>query len=96
MTGWQRPPAWTAELIGRFPGWECWKGTSGLLYARRCGTSGPPVRGEDPAGLADSIIAAERSDSFVKHSAKRSTDPVTADRVASPPPVTAKHETTPS
>jgi hypothetical protein len=33
---------WLRELLGRFPGWECWAGISGLLYARRRNTS-PPV-----------------------------------------------------
>ena len=31
-----------AALRGRFPGWEAWRGVSGLLYARRLRTS-PPV-----------------------------------------------------
>ena len=29
-------------LRGRFPGWQAWRGVSGLLYARRLRTS-PPV-----------------------------------------------------
>lgn len=31
-----------APLYGKFPGWECWRGISGLLYARRRRSS-PPV-----------------------------------------------------
>jgi hypothetical protein len=31
-----------AEVRGQFPGWECWRGLSGLLYVRRR-MSSPPV-----------------------------------------------------
>jgi hypothetical protein len=31
-----------AALRSRFPGWQAWRGVSGLLYARRLRTS-PPV-----------------------------------------------------
>ena len=31
-----------APLYGKFPGWECWVGVGGILYARRRKTS-PPV-----------------------------------------------------
>jgi hypothetical protein len=47
------------ELAGRFPGWEVWRGASGLLYARRHGIGDEPVTGEDAADLADQIIRAE-------------------------------------
>ena len=42
-----------AALARQFPGWETWKGVSGLGYARRAGTQGPPAVGEDATDLAD-------------------------------------------
>ena len=48
-----------AALAARFPHWEAWKGVSGLWYARRRGTSGAPVSGEDAQDLADMIRRAE-------------------------------------
>jgi hypothetical protein len=47
------------ELAGRFPGWEVWRGASGLLYARRHGTRDEPVTGKDAADLAGQITQAE-------------------------------------
>ena len=38
-----------AVLRGQFPGWEAWRGVSGLLYARRRMTS-PPVVFRDVTG----------------------------------------------
>jgi hypothetical protein len=39
-----------------FPGWEAWRGISGLLYARRRMTSPPVVlRAEDTQDLIDQI-----------------------------------------
>ena len=38
-----------AVLRGQFPGWECWRGVSGLLYVRRRMTS-PPVVLRDVTG----------------------------------------------
>ena len=37
------------EVAAEFPGWECWRGIAGLLYARKM-LSSPPVviRAEDP------------------------------------------------
>jgi hypothetical protein len=49
-----------SALAGRFPGWEAWRGVSGLFYARLRGTEDEPVSGEDPTDLADSIERAER------------------------------------
>lgn len=38
-----------ATLRGQFPGWEAWRGVSGLLYVRRRMTS-PPVVLRDVTG----------------------------------------------
>jgi hypothetical protein len=35
-------PSPLASLYGSFPGWECWVGVGGILYARRRKSS-PPV-----------------------------------------------------
>jgi len=43
------PAAELAPLIGKFPGWECWTGIAGLLYARRRRSS-PPVVLRDVTG----------------------------------------------
>jgi hypothetical protein len=44
------------EVAAEFPGWECWRGIAGLLYARKM-LSSPPVviRAEDPQDLRDQI-----------------------------------------
>ena len=49
------PP--TLEDVAReFPRWHCWRGISGLVYARREMTSPPAlVRGEDAVDLRDQI-----------------------------------------
>ncbi len=48
--------------VGRkHPCWEVWRGTSGLLYARRRGTQDKPVVGESPEDLSDMITRAERT-----------------------------------
>jgi hypothetical protein len=50
-----------ADVQREYPGWECWRGVSGLYYARR---PGRPRRhkadamGEDPSDLRDMIIRA--------------------------------------
>ena len=45
-----------AVLRGRFPGWECWRGVSGLLYVRRRMSSPPVVfRGYTAQSLAEQI-----------------------------------------
>ncbi len=49
-----------AALAGKHPGWEAWKGASGLWYARHRGTQDPPVSGEDVQDLSDQIVRAER------------------------------------
>ena len=49
-----------AALARQFPGWEAWKGVSGLWYARPAGTQDQPVVGEDPTDLGDQIERAER------------------------------------
>ncbi len=51
-----------AAVARRFAQWECWRGPSGLCYARRAGTRQEPVVGEDPQDLADVILRAERED----------------------------------
>lgn len=42
-------------------GWECWRDTSGLYYARRPSRSdmGVDAQGEDPRDLRDMIIRAK-------------------------------------
>jgi hypothetical protein len=47
----------TLDEVGReFPAWHCWKGISGLVYAKLNHASPPVVvRGEDPLDLRDSI-----------------------------------------
>jgi hypothetical protein len=50
-----------AGLRGRFPGWEAWRGVSGLFYARRLRTSPPViVRAATPGDLATKITEQER------------------------------------
>jgi hypothetical protein len=49
-----------AEVRGQFPGWDCWRGVSGLLYVRRRMTSPPVVfRRYTAEALADQIRAHE-------------------------------------
>ena len=46
------------DVQREFPGWECWRGTSGLYYARQRATlrnHGFDVQGEDPLDLRDMI-----------------------------------------
>jgi hypothetical protein len=48
-----------ADVATEFPGWECWRGTSGRYYGRRCGRPREHrahVDGEDPRDLRDSIL----------------------------------------
>lgn len=51
-----------ADVQREFPGWECWRGVSGLYYARM---PGRPRRhkadavGEDPRDLRDMIKRAQ-------------------------------------
>ena len=59
MTGHQPEDPGIRALAGRFPGWEVWRGASGLLYARRHGTRDEPVSGEDAQELADRIAHAQ-------------------------------------
>ena len=50
-----------AALRGRFPGWQAWRGVSGLLYARRLQTSPPVIVRAATAGeLAARIAEHER------------------------------------
>jgi hypothetical protein len=45
-------------LRGQFPGWECWRGVSGILYVRRRMSSPPVVfRGYTTKSLAEQIRA---------------------------------------
>jgi hypothetical protein len=48
-----------AAVTRAHPAWECWRGVSGLYFARRRGTQDSPVRGESPVDLADMIARAE-------------------------------------
>jgi hypothetical protein len=46
------------DVEREFPRWHCWKGVSGLVYARLPLTSPPMVaRAENPAGLIAAIYA---------------------------------------
>lgn len=50
-----------AALRGRFPGWQAWRGVSGVLYARRLRASPPViVRGATADDLAVKITEHER------------------------------------
>jgi len=50
-----------AALGGKFPGWQAWRGVSGLLYARRLRTSPPViVRAATADDLAAKITEYER------------------------------------
>ena len=45
-----------ADVAREFPCWHCWRGVSGLLYARLPKSSPPIViRAEDPVDLRDQI-----------------------------------------
>jgi hypothetical protein len=56
----QETPQWWQPYAGEFPQWQAWRAVSGLLYARRLGSSPPlVVRGEDAVDLRDQIIRAE-------------------------------------
>jgi hypothetical protein len=53
-------PPWWQPYTAEFPDWEAWRAASGLLYARKIGSSPALiVRGEDPVDLRDEIIRAE-------------------------------------
>jgi hypothetical protein len=63
VNDWTGPDAEpTLADVERESGWECWRGVSGLYYARR---PGQPRRhkadavGEDPLDLRDMIIRAK-------------------------------------
>ena len=48
-----------ADIQAEFPGWEAWRGTSGLYFACPAGRAGEPqvqAQGEDPRDLRDSIV----------------------------------------
>lgn len=50
-----------ADVQRQFPGWEAWRGVSGLFYASRAGLPGrrrADVEGEDPLDLMDQITRA--------------------------------------
>jgi hypothetical protein len=58
----ERPatPQWWEPYAAEFPDWAAWRAVSGLLYARKLGTSPPLiVGGEDAVDLRDQIIRAE-------------------------------------
>lgn len=53
-----------AVLRGQFPGWEAWRGVSGLLYVRRRMTSPPVVlRGTPPSPSPSRYASTRRADS---------------------------------
>jgi hypothetical protein len=55
------PGEWPGALAGQFPGWEGWRGVSGILYARRRKSSPPVVfRDTTAAGLIRQIRAWEK------------------------------------
>jgi hypothetical protein len=61
MTGEDGEPT-LADVQRQFPGWEAWRGVSGLFYARRAGRPCPhkaDVQGEDPLDLMDQIKRAK-------------------------------------
>jgi hypothetical protein len=45
-----------ADVQREFTEYECWRGISGLVYARLHGRSRADVQGEDPRDLRDQII----------------------------------------
>lgn len=57
-------PKWTgpdgeptlADIQREHPDYECWRGISGLCYARLHGRLRADVQGEDPRDLRDQII----------------------------------------
>lgn len=54
-------PQWWEPYAAEFPDWTTWRAVSGLLYARKLGTSPPLIvgGGEDAVDLRDQIIRAE-------------------------------------
>ena len=53
-----------ADVQREFPAYECWRGASGLYYARKPGPPGQrqhraTAQGEDPRDLRDMIIRAQ-------------------------------------
>ena len=61
MSYWTGDEPTLADVQAEFPGWTCWRGTSGLYCARMPGKpDGPPdAIGEDPLDLRDLIIRAK-------------------------------------
>jgi hypothetical protein len=63
VTDWHGPDGepTLADVQREFVGWECWRGTSGLYYARRCTrprNHSADTVGEDPRDLRDMITRA--------------------------------------
>jgi hypothetical protein len=58
MTAWTDPDGepTLADVQREFAGYECWRGVSGLCYARLPGRPHADVQGEDPRDLRDQII----------------------------------------
>jgi hypothetical protein len=57
------------DVEREFPGWECWRGTSGLYYARLAGRPRrhkADAQGEDPRDLRDQIIRARSINDYSK------------------------------
>lgn len=56
------PEPTLTSIQGEFPGWVCWRGISGVVYARRVTrrrNSGYDVKAENTTQLRDQIIRAE-------------------------------------
>jgi hypothetical protein len=54
-----------SDVQREFPGWRCWRGVSGLYYARHVDAlpgAGAEVKGEDAVDLRDQIRRAEALD----------------------------------
>ena len=58
MSKWTSPVEPTLDDVRREFGWDCWRDTSGLYYARMPGAD-DIAEGEDPLDLRDMIIAAK-------------------------------------
>jgi hypothetical protein len=55
-------PAWWQPYAGECPGWQAWRGLTGLLYAHKPGSVPPAVvHAENAAALRDQVIQAEGS-----------------------------------
>jgi hypothetical protein len=65
-----------ADVQREFTAYECWRGVSGLVYARLHGRPRADVQGEDPRDLRDQII---------RHKAQMDEETWRATQATSPP-----------